>query len=135
MTENEPQFIATIELLRRTGLASFTMRDHELEGEPTVFMFVGTWPDPKGELPPRHEVGAALHPLTALLRLAEQTIDGGQCRHCKRPTVFDPDPFGAGLLDVMGCVYRFDPELRSYRRSCEGKAGGNRAARRARGER
>ena len=135
--------LAVIELLRRTGAKSIDFRwsesvDDDDDG-PMVWMALATYPGRAGAQiadPPgpryRYEVDAALLPGEALLRLAERLIDGGECTHCHRPTVFDPDAVnaGRGMLDAMGCVYRFDPELAVYRRSCEGNPAGNRAARR-----
>lgn len=139
---------AAIELIRNTGAVSVEIRysDPSEEPEPTdgpvVWMAVAQYPGHAGALladPPgprwRYIVDAALDPSGAVLRLAERIIDGGECTHCHRPTVFDADPFGAGLLDALGCVYRFDPELVRFRRSCEGNPAGNRAQRRAGGQR
>ncbi len=127
-----PEAIAALDAIRRTGAEGIEIRysDPSEDGDdgPVVWMAVAKYAAPIGGRiadPPgpthRYEVDAAMNPSTAVLRLAERLIDGGECRHCHRPTVFDADPFGAGALDVLGCVYRFDPELNSYRRSCEGK--------------
>jgi len=141
-----PNALAVIELLRRTGAVNVEIRYSDPSEDapadddrgPVVWMAVARYPGAAGAQiadPPgpryRHEVAAAMMPADALLRLAELLIDGGECTHCHRPTVFDSDPFGAGILDAMGCVYRFDPELARYRRSCEGNPAGNRAQRRA----
>lgn len=140
---DDRQYVATVDLLRRTGLRKFSLRWQDDE-DPVAWLVVGTWPAPDvdglGATPDRHEVGAAFHPLAALLNLAEKVIDGGTCRHCSMPTIFDHRlRVGAGdVLDLMGCVYRYDPELDTYRRSCEGRtpppppAGPNRAERRRR---
>lgn len=140
-----PNALAVIELLRRTGAEGIEIRysDPAEDGDdgPVVWMAVARYPSTidlsRSSAPPRHryEVDAAMTPAGAVLRLAERLIDGGECTHCHRPTVFDADPLGAGPLDALGCVYRFDPELATYRRTCEGNPRGNRAARRARGER
>jgi len=92
-TLNEPRFLAAVKLIERTGATGY-------------------------------EVAASLSPVEAVLRLCEQLIDGGQCRHCGQNTIFDPDPPSEDhlteLLDRMGCRYAWDPELATFRRSCEG---------------
>ncbi len=141
-----PAALAAFELIGRTGAENLELRysDPADDGDdgPVVWMAVARYPvtidlsrpsAPAGRY--RFEVDAAMNPAGAVLRLAERLIDGGECTHCHRPTIFDADPLGAGPLDAMGCVYRFDPELATYRRTCEGNPRGNRAARRARGER
>ena len=60
-----------------------------------------------------------------MIRLCEQVIDGGLCTHCKRRTIFDAEPSDTVFDDAlvaMGCVYAWDPELATFRRSCEGDA-------------
>ena len=140
--EIPPAAIAAIDLLGRTGAENVEIRysDPAEDGDdgPVVWMAVARYPATMPHLEPgviRYEVDAAMTPAGAVLRLAERLIDGGECTHCHRPTIFDADPLGAGALDAIGCVYRFDPELRTYRRTCEGNPRGNRTARRARGER
>ncbi len=59
-------------------------------------------------------------PLRAALRLLDQLIDGGQCLHCKRPTGVSETFDGAMPLDDLLCWYRYDPELKTFRRGCEG---------------
>lgn len=59
------------------------------------------------------------------MRLCEQLIDGGTCAHCYQLTIFDENPSDGpfdDLLSMMGCVYAWDPELSTFRRSCEGAA-------------
>jgi hypothetical protein len=63
-------------------------------------------------------------PWRATFRLAEAVLDGGHCRHCHKMTAVDDKP-ADDLLAATGeivCFYRYDPELRTFRRSCEGKA-------------
>jgi len=121
-----PKLLAAVKLLERTGARSYrTGYSDPDDGEPTVWYAVATWRGrPAGGFAvkgrDRHEAAAALDPVTATLRLCEQVIDGGQCAHCKRPTIFLADADDAGPLDRMGCVYQWDPELSTFRRSCEG---------------
>jgi mono/diheme cytochrome c family protein len=117
---DEPQFdspmmVAAVKLLQRTGAQTYRVGfSDEDDGPPTVWYAVAQWPGNKAE------AAAALDPVTATLRLCEAVIDGGQCAHCHRPTIFLADANDAGPLDSMGCVYQWDPELATFRRSCEG---------------
>jgi hypothetical protein len=119
---DDPRFPALIELLRRTGAAAVQIRYSDDE-QPTVWMAVGDW---TGEASTAgadgHEAAAALDPLTALMRLADQVIDGARCVHCTRPSAVDHDWTGNRPLRQSVCWYVFDPEMKTYRRSCEGRA-------------
>ena len=68
-----------------------------------------------------HQVNAGTHPVIALEKLLEQLIDGGTCQHCGRPTSLLTDLADPGLLATIACTYQYDPELKTYRRSCEGE--------------
>lgn len=56
----------------------------------------------------------------AVLRLLEQVVDGGRCTHCRRPTGVSEDWTATLPLEETFCWYVFDPELETFRRSCEG---------------
>lgn len=106
---------AAVKLIGRTGAGGFELRysdpaEDEADG-PVVWMAIANYGD-------RHEVDAATDPTRAVLRLCERLIDGGQCRHCRRGTAFDPGFEGAFLTDQM-CWYQYDPERKLYRRGCE----------------
>ena len=108
-----PRLTAGIDLLRRCGALSFRIGfSPEEDGRPIVWYAVAEWAHGA-------DAAAALIPERAVLRLCEQVIDGGRCRHCGRPTVFTPDS-DTTILDLAGCVYAWDPELATFRRSCEG---------------
>jgi hypothetical protein len=110
----DPRFLAAVQLLKRTGAQTFRIGySDEDDGPPTVWYAVAEWPGNKAE------ADASIDPVDAVLRLCERVIDGGQCTHCRRPTIFVPDTDTA-VLDQMGCVYAWDPELATFRRSCEG---------------
>jgi mono/diheme cytochrome c family protein len=110
-----PMMLAAVKLLQRTGAQTYRVGfSDEDDGPPVVWYAVAQWPGNKAE------AAAALDPVTATLRLCEAVIDGGQCAHCHRPTIFLADANDAGPLDSMGCVYQWDPELATFRRSCEG---------------
>ncbi len=125
----DPRFLAGVKLLERTGARSFRIgHSDEDDGDPVIWHATATWglnpttgrPMPRGGRI-SHEVAAALNPVDAVMRLCEQVIDGGECAHCHRPTAFTPDTDTA-VLDLIGCVYAWDPELATFRRDCEGDA-------------
>lgn len=106
--------LAAIDLLRRTGSSTFEIRYSE-DNEPLVWMAIAGW-----VLPKRYEAAAALMPEDAIFRLCDLVIDGGTCLHCSRPTGFVPDIDPMPLSDLI-CWYQYDPELNTFRRSCEGE--------------
>ena len=111
VTPEDPRFLATVDLIRRTGAKEFQIRYSDDEA-PMIWLaaagFRGHW-----------EAAAALNPVTAVWRLAETLMDGGQCRHCNRPTGVSDDWTGSMPLERIICWYRYDPELKKFRRSCE----------------
>jgi len=115
---DSPKMLAGVDMLRRTGLQTYRVGySDEDDGPPVVWYAVGQW---TGN---RAEAAGALDPVTATMRLCEQVIDGGLCTHCKQLTIFDDNPGDSPfdtLLDAMGCVYAWDPELSTFRRGCEG---------------
>jgi hypothetical protein len=112
----DPRFIAAVDMIRRTGASEIQIRFQDDE-EPVVWFVVARY-ERDGEK--RSEVDAAIeHPLPAILRLCERLIDGGKCVHCNRPTSFDTN-FGNSFLDDLMCWYSYDPELKTFRRGCEG---------------
>lgn len=117
---------AALDLLRRTGALTLSIR-YQDDDEPTVWLVVASYNvDDRGRpvrqsSRARHEVDAAFDPLRAALRLCERVVDGGTCAHCGQPTGLDPDkltppPSLGGLI----CWWSYDPELRTFRRGCEG---------------
>jgi hypothetical protein len=112
--ELDPRFIAGVDMIRRSGSETFQIR-YQDDQEPVVWIAVGGWPGG------RWEAAGAIDPVRAVLRLVEQTLDGGLCTHCKMPVAFDPDDLAAPPepLDRMACWYQFDPELAVIRRGCE----------------
>jgi hypothetical protein len=125
----DPRFLAAVKMIERTGARAFRIGySPEDDGEPTVWYATATWyvrngrpvADARGAATLSHEAAAAIDPLNALLRLCAQVIDGGECAHCHLPTIFVEDT-DTSILDQMGCVYAYDPELQTFRRSCEGE--------------
>jgi hypothetical protein len=124
--DQDPRFVAAVGLLPRVGVADFEIRYSEPEsfkddssGSPVVWIaIVHLRAEIVGEnVPP--QVAAALTPYRALYRLLEQLVDGAKCAHCKRPTAISDELGREFNLDVL-CWYVYDPELQTYRRSCEG---------------
>jgi hypothetical protein len=108
----DPKLVAAVEMIGRTGAKNFGLRYQDDE-QPVVWVAVGQWGD-------KYEVGAGLDPTRAALRLCEQVMDGGQCIHCHRVTGFEPDHLEDMPFDEAVCWYQWDPELRTFRRGCEG---------------
>lgn len=104
---------AGLEFIGRTGAKSVGLRYHD-EEEPVVWIAVA------GYANDRFETDAALHPIRAVLRLCERLCDGGQCAHCGRPTGLDPDSLDTMPMGDVVCWYQYDPELKKFRRGCEG---------------
>lgn len=106
---------AGVDLLGRTGAKSIQIRYCD-EEEPTVWMAVAEYTRPEGTY---FDTAAAMNPAGAVLRLVELMVDGGMCQHCKRPTAVEADFTANTPLDELFCWYVFDPERKTFRRSCE----------------
>lgn len=126
---DDPRLMAAVDLIGRSGASDFQIRYCD-EVDPLIWIAAARWQrdqivviraDGQDEPASDHvwEVAAAINPLRAIFRLCDQVIDGGQCRHCSRPTGFssDIDPMP---LDSMVCWYQWDPELSTFRRGCSG---------------
>lgn len=126
---DDPRWPAAVDLIGRTGAREFQIRYCE-EEEPVVWMALAMHlvksgrPVPEGKGgKPVWSVGAGLRPTTALFALCDTLIDGGTCEHCGRPTGFIPDnerQVDEELGVPFVCWYRWDPELKTFRRMCEG---------------
>lgn len=104
--------VACIALLPHLGASDYEGRYSE-DGKPVVWMAIATFPTGA------HEVAAALTPQHAAYRLLERLVDGGLCLHCHRPTSITLD-LDEQLAAQVICWYQYDPELKRFRRSCEG---------------
>lgn len=109
--EYEEQLGACVELIGRTGSREFQIRYSDDE-QPVIWMAAARY----GE---GWEVAAGMHALQAVFRLLESVIDGGECKHCHKPAGvtlgFDAMPMRQAV-----CWYQYDPELKKFRRGCEG---------------
>lgn len=111
---DEDFFSACSSMVPRLGAKTLELRfsdDGADADSPTVWMAIA------GFGGRRFEVGAASHPEKALFRLLEQLVDGGQCRHCARPTGITRD-FTEQPAEQVVCWYQYDPELKVFRRGC-----------------
>lgn len=130
---SDPRLMAALDLLRRTGASSFQIRYSD-DQEPVVWVAICAYSAAHLEkirqragrslvAPPSGSeqvaVAAGLTPLAAVFRLCDDLIDGGECVHCHRPAGFAVQQ-GDYPLDTLVCWQQFDPELRTFRRSCEG---------------
>lgn len=123
---DDAMFLAAVDMARRTGMLEFQIRYSD-DKEPTVWIALGLHKWGLSGLPvPSNEKGlerwttaSSMTPIGAVVALCETLIDGGMCTHCHRPagiTVdFDPMP-----LDALFCWTQYDPELKTFRRACEG---------------
>jgi hypothetical protein len=122
----DPKLLAATDMLWRTGSAEVQIRYSDDE-QPVVWFAVARYrigkdglPKPTGPIN-SWETAAGRNPTDALLRLCERVMDGGTCAHCAKPSMFyddlddNPTP-----LDAAFCITSFDPELATFRRSCEG---------------
>lgn len=109
---DDPRFVASVDMLGRTGATSFQIR-YDDEQDPVVWVAVAQW----GAV---FECAAGMNPLKAVLRLLEHVVDGGKCTHCRRPTAVSDDWTATMPLGDVFCWYIFDPEVKTFRRSCEG---------------
>lgn len=108
---DDPRIAAGVAMLGRTGASSFQLRYH------VVWLAVGEWQRSGGSY---FDAAAGMTPAAAVLRLCERVIDGGKCTHCGKPTMFHADLDDAPtVLDELFCAYEWDPELSTFRRSCE----------------
>jgi hypothetical protein len=127
---DDPRMAAAVALLGRTGADAFEVRycdghDEDAGTPPVIWLALAHWPDrPEVDMPDHYEAAGGLTPWLAVFRLCEAVMDGGTCRHCERPTMVDDKPADAALaaVDAFVCSYRYDPELNTFRRACEGVA-------------
>lgn len=116
LAEDQDKAMAGIEFLRRTGATQFSIRFQDDE-EPTVWVAVVKYNLDGEDI---YEAAGAIQPRRAIMRLCEMLADGGTCVHCKRPTGFEPDDITTMPVAELVCWYQYDPELKTYRRACEG---------------
>lgn len=103
---------AAADLVGRTGAEELMIRYCE-EEKPVIWMAAARWPGSHRGW----EAAGAMNPLSALFRLLDLAVDGGTCRHCGRPSGFEPstDPMP---LDRLVCWYQYDPSTKTYAKGC-----------------
>lgn len=111
--DDDPRLPAAVELLGRSGSQEFQLRYDE-EQEPIVWVAVVKY---KGDA---WECAGGRTPVEAAMRLAEQVFEQSVCAHCKRPAAVSSDWRDESPFANIVCWYVFDPELKKFRRSCEG---------------
>lgn len=106
---DDPRFMPALDMIARTGAAEVQIRYSDDE-QPVIWIIAARWDR-------RWEAAGGMTPLTAAFRLCDAVVDGGTCVHCGRGTGFAPDLDPMPLSKIV-CWYQWDPELKTFRRSC-----------------
>jgi hypothetical protein len=105
---------AAIDLLDQTGARYVDFRT-DLSTEPHVWAARAKWGN-------RWSFGAGDTPVSAILKIAEEGIDGWECASCGRPSGLDPE--GAHPSPLTGfdtyCWIAYDETIDLFVRSCGG---------------
>jgi hypothetical protein len=124
MAVEDPRYIGAIELIRRVGAREIQLRYDE-EQHPIVwvctaaFSIINGKPSGRGKIN-AHQASGGLDPLRAIFALCHICLDRqGVCLHCGRNTMFDEN-FSPQPLENFYCWYQWDPEMKTFRRGCEG---------------
>lgn len=117
MSAEEDVLAAAVDLIGRSGGQEFQVRYDE-EQDPIVWVAVaklrgGRW-----------ECAGGKTPAEAAVRLAEEIYDEGRCAHCGRVCGVTVDWTQDMPLAKIICWQVFDPEVKRFRRSCEGETTG-----------
>lgn len=110
--------LACIDMIGHTGAADTDIR-YQDDQQPVVWMAVAHWKSTEtGDI---YQVGAGFNVERALVKLLKETVDGGQCTHCGRPTGFDPDrPLYTDMGDGgLICWYFYNPQTRKIQGGCQ----------------
>lgn len=117
--EDKDKLGAAIDFIHRTGARSVQIRYSDDE-QPVVWFVVAIYDGKNPSHLEGFEADASGDPVRAALRLCERLGDGGKCAHCNRPTGFEPKLLVRMPMDDRICWYQYDPELKTFRRGCEG---------------
>lgn len=129
ITWQEQKYLALVDLIRRTGPIRYRIEHTDEANGPVGWVAIATYRG--ADRKEHHMAGGGMSPVAATHALAETVVDGGRCVHCGRfsavealdtPLDLDLGPVhgGSALGSIDPCWYRYDPELKTYRRSCEG---------------
>lgn len=114
------RYIALVDLCRRAGARTYRIEHTEESNGPVIWVAVAEtrWPATPVVF------AAGLTPVTATYGLAENLVDGNTCFHCKGISGLEALDADVDVeppeMPIRICWYRWDPELRVYRRECEG---------------
>ncbi len=118
--EQKDRITALVDLASRAGASTWRLEYTDEANGPVVWVAVAELhPAVGGGL----RVGCGIDPHRAAHDLCERMVDGSICRHCGRVSIleaFDATLDNSPPPDRAVCWYCYDPELRTYRRSCEG---------------
>lgn len=131
--DDEAHLTAAVGMIGRTGATQVQIRYSDDE-QPVVWFLVAAYksaetrvrsrsgnPAKRSGLPEMvYESASANDPIEASYRLLERLMDGGFCTHCKRPTGVNRDWQDEMPANKLICWYVYDPENKTFRRSCEG---------------
>jgi hypothetical protein len=120
----DPRYVAAIDLIRRAGAREIQLRYDDVQA-PIVwvatagFSIIDGKPSARGKIN-AHQAGGGLDPLLAIFALCRACLDRqGKCTRCGRSTMFD-ETFDPQPLESYYCWRQWDPEMKTFRRSCEG---------------
>lgn len=120
---DDPRHLALIDLFRRFGAAEFSIGyADDVFPDVTVWLTLArlhpTIVERSGYDPtvPVYRTGSGTTIGQALEALTERMTEGAVCRHCGRPAAVEHD-HGTAWPPLI-CAYQWDPELKTYRRSC-----------------
>lgn len=120
----DPRYVAAIDLVRRNGAREIQLR-YDDEQNPIVwvavagFSIVNGKPSGRGKVN-AYQAGGGIDPLSAIFALCRALLDRrGICVRCGKNTMFD-ETFESQPLEYSYCWYQWDPEMKIFRRGCEG---------------
>lgn len=110
---------AASQLIERTGAKNFRIGMSDDGEEPTVWYVCAAYKNVSGVV--AGEAAAAMDPLTAMLRLCEQLINGAECTNCGKTTGFsmERDDLVEKLESCGVCIVVYNEETESFNRSCD----------------
>lgn len=111
---DDKRFTACVSLVGKTGAQQFQIRVSD-EPEPDMWIAAAEYVE---EGKSKWLLAAALDPLQAVFGLCEELVDGGICVHCEKTTAITLEFQSMPMRDQV-CWRQYDPELSTFRRSCE----------------